>query len=278
MLRILGCPSTACDGLSRRDLLRAGSLAALTALSSRTAPARTTRSAPAKSIILIDLFGGPSHIDTFDPKPDAPAEIRGEFSTIPSVIPGVRVAEHLPRLARRLDRLALIRTVSHGYNSHNPYAVMTGYTGGQDQVDYYAKPTNHPSIPSVCQYLGIGRGGDLPGYVMLPASPGYSQGLRRAGPYGGYLGPAFDPMFSTCDPKWAKEKVDFYDHEHVPMGEPTLPRLDGGVTMDALDRRRSLVRQLDDAAHGLDRLAATRHGVTDLRELASTDIRFLEQF
>lgn len=246
MLRVFGHASAACDRFTRRDLLRAGSLTALGAAFAPLASAKSTKpKASADAVILIDLFGGPSHIDTFDPKPDAPAEIRGEFGTIATPLPGIRVCEHLPQLAKRLPDCTLIRSVSHGYNSHNPYAVMTGFDGGQDQTDYFARPTNHPSVPSVCQYLGVGRGGELPGYVMLPAFPGYSQGLRRAGPYGGYLGPKFDPLFSTCEPKWAKPNVDFYDHEHTAMGDPTLPKIDGGLTLDALNGRRSLVDQLD---------------------------------
>ncbi len=258
MLRVLGHASSACDGVTRRDLLKVGAIAALGgfAASRAGAAAKDSRSPRAKAIILIDLFGGPSHIDTFDPKPDAPVEVRGEFGTIATPLPGVRVAEHVPRLGKMLDQTTLIRTITHGYNSHNPYAVMTGYTGGQDQVDYYAKPTNHPSIPSVCQYLGVGRGSELPGYVMLPAFPGYSQGLRRAGPYGGYLGPNYDPVFSTCEPRWAKPNIDFYDHTYMPMGEPTLPKLDGGLTIDALDRRRTLGEQLDDAARRAEKVSA----------------------
>ncbi|MBX9624338.1 MAG: DUF1501 domain-containing protein, partial [Gemmataceae bacterium] len=249
MIRVLGHRSPASAGLTRRDLLRAGSLAALTATAAPgVAPAGVGRPhAPAKAVILIDLFGGPSHIDTFDPKPDAPDGIRGEFRTIPTVLPGVRLCEHLPRLARRLDRLAVVRSVSHQYNSHNPYGVMTGFDGGHDQTDYYARPTNHPSMPSVCQYLGVGRGADLPGYVMLPAVPGYTQGLRRAGPYGGYLGPRFDPVFSTADGHVGHdtgEIKDFYSHTVTPGGEPRLPKLGGALTLDALSTRRSLVGQL----------------------------------
>lgn len=210
----------------------------------------------AKAVILIDLFGGPSHIDTFDPKPDAPAEIRGEFGTIPSILPGIRTTEHVPQLARRLHRTTLIRTVSHRYNSHNPYGVMTGFDGGDDRTDYYSKPTNHPSMPSVAQFFGVGVGKELPGYIMLPALPGYSQGLRRAGPYGGYLGPKFDPLMSTCTPKWSRKvtgsTTDFYDHTLIPMGEPELPKLDGGVTLDVLSSRRTLVEQLDDTERTLD--------------------------
>jgi len=274
MLRVLGHKSTVCNGVTRRDALRAGSLAAFTGMASgvlaseRTADSRRPL-APARSVILIDLFGGPSHIDTFDPKPDAPDGIRGEFKTIPTVLPGIRVCEHLPMLARRLDKMAVVRSVTHKYNSHNPYGVMTGFDGGQDQTDYFARPTNHPSVPSVCQYLGVGRGTDLPGYVMLPASPGYTQGLRRAGPYGGYLGPKWDPVFSTADAHTGKDTSadkDFYSHTITPMGEPRLPKIEGDITIDALNTRRSLVEQLDAKAAHFDAgaLATRRDAAFDL--------------
>jgi hypothetical protein len=274
MLRILGHPSAACDGISRRELLRAGVLlagsAAVSAGSSPAAIAASGRSAaPAQAVILLDLYGGPSHIDTFDPKPDAPEGIRGEFGTIPTVLPGIRICEHLPQLARRLDQLALIRTVSHRYNSHNPYAVMTGFDGGQDQTDYFARPTNHPSVPSVCQYFGIGRGSDLPGYILLPAYPGYTQGLRRAGPYGGYLGPKYDPVFSMAEGH-ASSSIDVdkdFNNPAVPLrGEPQLPKLDGGLTLDVLNRRRTLVEQLEDQTRLLDRVnhATRRDAAFDL--------------
>ena len=268
MLRVLGHPTAACDGITRRDLLRAGSLAALAGTTSFARAGDTgglrpplSKRASAKAVILIDLFGGPSHIDTFDPKPDAPDGIRGEFKTIPTVLPGVRVCEHLPLLARRLDKLAVVRSVTHKYNSHNPYGVMTGYDGGHDQTDYFARPTNHPSVPSVCQFFGVGRGHDLPGYVVLPASPGYTQGLRRAGPYGGYLGPKFDPVFSTADAHASDsitESKDFYSHTITPPGEPRLPKIEGGLTLDALNTRRTLVQQLDAKASQYD----VRHHAT----------------
>ena len=258
MLRILGHPSTAADGITRRDVLRAGSLAALGVVSG-TSNLRGTSgprlAAPAKSVILLDLYGGPSHIDTFDPKPDAPEGIRGEFKTIPTVLPGIRVCEHLPLLARRLDKMAVVRSVTHKYNSHNPYGVMTGFDGGQDQTDYFARPTNHPSVACVSQYFGVGRGTDLPGYVMLPAFPGYSQGLRRAGPYGGYLGTAFDPMFATADTFSGADistDKDFYNPHRPLLGEPRLPKLDGGLSLDALNTRRTLVQQLEAKAAAVD--------------------------
>lgn len=260
MFRILGHRSRVCEGWTRRDLLKAGVLAAVSsgARANNLSATPDRRSAPAKAVILIDLFGGPSHIDSFDPKPQAPEEIRGEFATIPTALPGIRFTEHLPQLARRLKHFCLIRTVSHNYNSHNPYAVMTGFTGGQDQVDYHARPTNHPSIPSVCQYFGVGRGKGLPGYMMLPAYPGYSQGLRRAGPYGGYLGRQFDPFFTTCEPTWPRpvngSTTDFYDHTIFPMGDPILPTIDSALTADILEQRLSLVEQLDRQARRLETL------------------------
>jgi hypothetical protein len=231
--------------LTRRELLAAGTVALL------GRPSAAAAHAPAKSVLLIDLFGGPSHIDTFDPKPDAPAEVRGEFGTIATSLPGLRVCEHLPKLARRMHKLCLIRSVTHRYNSHNPYGVMTGFDGGNDRENYFAKPTDHPGMGAVCSYLGLRPRGKLPANVMLPAYPGYSQGLRRAGPYGGYLGSAYDPVFSKCDPIFDRAvdaNRDFYDPSYVARGEPTLPPLEGGLTLDMLDRRRSLLTKFDDAA------------------------------
>src|SRR5262249_28084445 len=107
MLRILGAPKTTCDGLSRRELLRVGGLSLFGALHQPALAATGARHAgKAKSVILLDLFGGPSHLDTFDPKPDAPAEVRGEFGTIDTSLPGLRICEHLPRTARWMHRVA----------------------------------------------------------------------------------------------------------------------------------------------------------------------------
>jgi hypothetical protein len=254
MLRVLGHATKACDRLTRRDILTAGSLAMAGLIPRVVSASGSTRTfGKAKAVILIDLFGGPSHIDSLDPKPNAPAEIRGEFSTIPTTIPGVRFTEHVPMLAKRLDQFCLIRTLSHGYNSHNPYAVMTGFTGGNDRDNYYSKPTDHPGMGSVCQFFGIGKNKDLPGYICLPAYPGYSQGLRRAGPFGGYLGSQFDPMFSSCEPSWEREvnaDKDFYSHTLKPIGAPQLPKLTGELTINALDSRRSLLAQMNHLSRG----------------------------
>jgi hypothetical protein len=166
LLRILGMPVTVCDGITRRDLLKVGALALCGQLV-ELAPGladegqRRHTGGRARSVILLDLFGGPSHLDTLDMKPGAPPEIRGEFRPIATSVPDVQICEHLPRLARLMHRACLIRTVSHGYNSHNPYAVMTGYTAGNDREDYFAKPS--PSSDSwhasrqVRKSSGVGR-------------------------------------------------------------------------------------------------------------------------
>jgi hypothetical protein len=264
MLRLLGTPTHACDGLTRRELLRAGGLTLFGGMTLprflRAAAEQPARSpARARAVILLNLFGGPSHLDTFDMKPAAPPEIRGEFQPIPTSVPGLRICEHLPQVARLMHRACLIRTVSHRYNSHNPYAVLTGFDGGSDRENYFAKPTDHPSIGSVCQYLGAIRRGDLPSYVCLPAVPGYSQGLRRAGPYGGYLGKQYDPLFSTCNPTFEKE----FDQDQAaydpipPFGAPVLPSLEvsADLTTQRLRGRRTLLGQLDGQ---LARLEAAR--------------------
>jgi Protein of unknown function (DUF1501) len=261
-MRILGHAAKACDGLTRRALLKAGTLALLGGAAGigSAAPAQSRRTpGRVRSVILIDLFGGPSHLDMFDPKPDAPAEIRGEFQAIRTSLPGVLVSEHLPLVSQWLDRTCLVRTVSHPYNSHNPYAVMTGFTGGQDQRDYYSSPTNHPSMGSVCHYAGLTQAG-IPPYVVLPAYPGYSQGLRRAGPYGGYLGSRYNPLFSQCNPTFGRavSDADFYNPTLRPMGDPTLPSLEASVTLDALDRRRTLLDQVNQHAARLDSSPAFR--------------------
>src|SRR5258708_6146174 len=130
MLRILGRGMKTCDGVTRRELMRVGGLSLFTGLTLprllRATPAR--HQGRAKSVIMFNLLGGPSHMDMVDLKPNAPPEIRGEFKPIATSVPGIRICEHLPNLAKRMHRACLIRTFSHGFNSHDPFPFMTGYT------------------------------------------------------------------------------------------------------------------------------------------------------
>jgi hypothetical protein len=255
MLRILGHSRTTCDGVSRRELMRVGGLSLFSGM---TLP-RLVRAAeangggtngPAKSVILFNLLGGPSQIDMFDMKPDAPVEVRGEFSSIETTVPGVRICEHMPNIARIMHKAALIRTVTHGYNSHNPLNIMTGWSLG-DPAALRPDPNDPPDIGAVCQYLGMGPR-DMPGAVCMPCYPGWGEssmypGIRRPGPYGGYLGSQYDPLFSYCEPTYSKTPERPYYGTAIALGEPVMPASDNlpDMTADRLDRRRSILDQID---------------------------------
>ena len=269
MINILGSSRRGCDGVNRRDALTVGGLSLFGGLTlpnllkgaehaGRPRSEQSLPTGPAKSVILLNLFGGPPSQDMFDMKPAAPANVRGEFSPIDTVIPGLQICELMPEIAKIMDRATLIRTYSHKYNSHNPYNVLTGFDGGNDRENYFAKRTDHPGMGSVLQYLNIGAR-DVPRYVMMPAFPGYTQSLRRAGPYGGYLGASYDPLFTVCDPKVERESKNDYDPV-VAYGQPVLPSLDElpSINADRLDRRKSLLQQIDDQVAQFDKSRATK--------------------
>jgi len=252
MLSLLGGRSQLCDGSTRREILRAGGLslfglslpqmfqaaAGSRALGSDTRPQRI------KSVVLFNLLGGPSHMDMFDLKPQAPVEIRGEFGPIATSLPGLQICEHLPNTSKWMHKACLIRTVSHTYNSHDPLAIMTGFTGGNAQVQ--AQQTDPPDIGAICQYVGLGAN-DVPGAVCLPCFPGSGQNYRRGGPYGGFLGSQYDPLFSLCNPTFAREPKQQHYDPVLPEGEPYLPGLNHQeqMTADRFDTRRSLLQQID---------------------------------
>ncbi|HEY7425631.1 MAG TPA: DUF1501 domain-containing protein [Gemmataceae bacterium] len=160
-----------------------------------------------RSCILIFYYGGPSHLDTFDPKPDAPAEVRGEYRTIATAVPGVRMCEHLPRTARLMGRLALVRSLHHPMRNHNSAAAeaLTGRTpAGGDQELLRDDPRGLPTLGSAVSYALGPRAGVLP-YVALPYTlynvvqlPGQSPGL---------LGGAYDRFQVDGDPNASNFRV-----------------------------------------------------------------------
>ena len=251
MLRVLGHGSRLCDGLTRRELMQVGAISAfglsLPQLVQSQAEASRRSDCSAKAVILVNLLGGPSHIDMFDMKPDAPAEIRGEFQPIDTSVPGLQVCEHLPLTARTMHRSTLIRTHTHLYNTHSPYNLLTGYSGPVI-VNNVAKATDHPSIGAVMQYAGI-RAADVPSYVWMPSHPGHSQSKHRAGPYGGFLGNTYNPMFTAYEPRFegTTEGRDVHVNPPVPIANPTLPLFDKmpDIALDRLDRRRTLLELFD---------------------------------
>ena len=152
-----------------------------------------------------------------------------------------------------MRRATLIRSFSHTFNSHDPLPFMTGFT--DDRPLDQASPTDPPDIGAICQYLGLGPG-DLPGAVCMPCFPGSGEkGWRRRGPYGGFLGKRYDPLFTHCKPSFAREpKVKYYDPV-LPVGEPSLPGAESLEELPALrlSQRRSLLDQLDALAAQADR-------------------------
>ena len=257
MLRVLGERRRACDGVTRREAISVGGLGLFGGVSLPTLlharQQQTELRQRAKSVVLTRLFGGPPHMDMFDLKPRAPSNVRGEMIGTPSSIPGLQICSLMPEIAGLMHEATLIRSYSHKYNSHNPYNVLTGFDGGNDAENYFAKRSDHPSMGSICQHLDIGPR-DVPRYVLMPAFPGYGQSLRRAGPYGGYLGSRYDPLFTVCDTKWDRKGKGDYDPV-LAHGAPLLPSLDElpSVTADRLDRRRSLLEQFDTRLRGIDK-------------------------
>jgi hypothetical protein len=181
---------------SRRTLLRIApfALLGLPALATASGPPRSGR---AKSLILLYMTGGPAQHETFDPKPDAPAEARGEFKPIATSVTGMQICEHLPLLAKQAERYALIRSTWHGSGTHG-VGVHYNLTGlkhapraaGEPQVDR----RDPPCIGSVVRYMRGDRNG-LPGAIQLPRQVGDQNNAYWGGQHAGYLGPRFDPLF-----------------------------------------------------------------------------------
>jgi Protein of unknown function (DUF1501) len=295
LLRILGGPKRLCDGLTRRDLLHVGSLGLMGLGLSKSgfAEAGTAITADgfgkAKSCILLYLYGAPSQIETFDPKPGAPVEIRGELNSIPSSVPGLDVCELLPEMARVMDKVTVLRSVSHPFPIHGVAFATTGINQITPPMELSPRdPLHWPFIGSVVDYVersgrGNGpRGAEIPKNLVLPwAFSSQRVGeVARAGPYGGFLGTAWDPTFcefvgkgtrsakkTLTDKTW--EDLEPYrgitPESRFQLG--TVGNLGGELTLDRMDKRRTLLEQLEESRKSLD-AAATLTGVDRQRAQA----------
>ena len=241
----------------RRRFLASAAVTAL-ALGSPLAVARpVARRDRIRSCILIFYYGGPSHLDTFDPKPDAPAEVRGEYRTIATAVPGVRVCEYLPRAARLMNRLALVRALHHPMRNHNSAAAetLTGRTpAGGDQELLADDPRGMPTLGSAVSYALGPRAGILP-YVALPYT--LYNVVQLPGQTPGLLGGAHDRF-----------QVD---------GDPSAPNfrvatLDGAAD---LSDRAALLRRLDRASLPGPAARAGAYRDRALRLVASAEVRRL---
>lgn len=273
MLSILGSSRAHAGRLQRREVLRAGTLGllglsgsgsfpsgpahTLAATSSRNDLASFGR---AKQLLVLYIYGAWSQLDTFDPKPSAPEDIRGEFQAIDSCLPGVQVSEHLPRSAKVLDRCTLIRSMSHPWNIHSASYTLTGNPNTELIEGRQRHPDQWPYLGSVVDYLSEGghwgrdRSG-LPRNVMLPWRQSlYAKPNKRSGTFGGFLGTAYDPLWTEF--QGTAPLVDPF-RAITPDGRFVFGAADTSqVTLDALDRRRSLLTQFEQQSVQLDRSLA----------------------
>src|SRR3954447_4246495 len=193
-----------CDGLRRRDFLHAGSLAALglslTDWFGLRALGATDNSKDVNCILLM-LIGGPSQLDTFDMKPNAPVEIRGPYKPIPTNVPGIEISENFPRTAKHADKFSLVRSVYHtaaAVHDTGHQMMQTGrlFQGGIE----------HPHFGCVLNKLK-GAKGDVPAHVLLPRPIGNTGGNMPHGQNAGYLGKGYDPFVLNADPSDPNFKV-----------------------------------------------------------------------
>ena len=246
---------------TRRTLLKLGAVG-LTGLTLprllRAEKEARPRKATAKSVILLFQFGGASHLDSFDPKPAAPPEIRGEFKTIPTKVPGYLVTEHLPRLAARADKFAVLRSVRHNKGAHNSgaYYSLVGREPLTDIVTANAAATDFPHPGSVVDYLSPDRSRKVPASVALPWMIADGP-FRTPGEFAGFLGKQYDPLWALGDPN----KPDFN------VAELVLPN---GVDVQRLHDRQGIE---DDLAK-LSRLA-DRSAVKGMRDYQARAVDLL---
>jgi hypothetical protein len=254
-LSSIGCQDFLQMRMTRRRLLQIGGLGfgGLTLAQLLHAEAQTKQSsskgpgarATARSVILLFQFGGPSHLDTFDPKPQAPREIRGEFATIPTRVPGIQVTEHLPMLARCADKFALIRSVQHNRSNHNSgaYYSLTGRQPLIDNVTSNASAVDFPHPGSIVSYFEKKKP-NVPAFVALPTMIADGP-FRTPGEFAGFLGKMHDPLWVLHNPNSPGFSVD----------ELSLP---GGVDGRRIEQRQEVLRDLDARSRLADRLASIK--------------------
>jgi hypothetical protein len=269
MLSILGPGVRLCDGVTRREALRVGGLGFTGLMWADWLRARAATAEPvpllaskqwhaadrfgrAKACILLFHYGGPSHLDIWDLKPDAPAEIRGEFKPAATRAPGVAITEHLPRLAAAANHYAVVRSVNHRDNDHavGTYLSLTGYSHPQSAILGIEPPASPQDLPSLGSVVSKVRPADRPvfSYVTL-GDLRHLGNSDSMGQNAGCLGKTFDPFT-------------------VPFARPLngagaldlggVAAVLGDVDGDRLGRRRRLLEQVDRAGPGLDAAAATR--------------------
>jgi uncharacterized protein (DUF1501 family) len=247
-------PVSFCDGLTRRDFLHAGALSALGLTLPNLCAARSGGDSDVNCIMLF-LVGGPSHIDTWDPKPAAPAEVRGPFKAISTNVPGMQISEVFPRMARLADRFSLVRSVYHtatAVHDTGHQLMQTGrlFTGGVE----------HPHAGCVLGYLK-GRRGEVPAHVLLPKPIGRTGGNMPHGQSAGYLGKSHDPFVLNADPSARDFKVpDLLPPDYISAVRARRRQKMRAAVEGALDafEKSPQAKQLDDSFELAYRLMSSR--------------------
>jgi hypothetical protein len=257
-----GLATSACQDfgrayMTRRHLLQVGGLGflGLHLPGLLRAAAHGRAKARAKAVIFLHQFGGPSHVDTFDMKPAAPEEVRGEFKPARSKAPGVLVCERLPGMARVMDRVTLVRSMTHTMKNHNSaaYYSLTGHAPPLDDIRLRDSPELFPAYGSVVDRLAPATGG-MPTFVSFPYL--LRDGSVTPGQHASFLGKRHNPLFVSQDP----------NSPHFRLPELSLP---ANLSLERLENRRQMLRIVDRQAELLD-YSATARGIDEFYDRALT--------
>ncbi|QDU31233.1 hypothetical protein ETAA8_63860 [Anatilimnocola aggregata] len=246
MLELLGNSTPLCDRVSRRAMLQVGALAPLglslpsLLLPQAAAAAHGPGFGKAKRCLLMFMWGGPAHQDLWDMKPNAPSTIRGEFSPRSTNVPGLQISELMPNLAQQMDKVALIRSVTHTDNNHSTGAhwMLTGHKHRLAAENFGASPSDHPHLGSVLNKL-LPSQASMPPFVSLPDRIATTAGAIVPGQNGGMLGSKYDPF--TID-----------QHPDLPNFKIDAVALRKGIDPVRVAGRQHLRQLMGEAAAGLD--------------------------
>lgn len=248
MLRIVGKAVSECSGISRRNFLQAGvlGLGGLTLSELSRGQAAVAGKPRDTTVILFWLSGGPGHMETWDPKPDAVAQYRGPFGAISTRLPGFQFGELMPEMAKIADKVAILRSVNHGTGDHTKanHWMLTGYEG----PDFNAKDFKVQRRPSIGSSVSRLRGSNKPGLPPYVAVPHLRGGTDNFFHYAAYLGAATNPFIVESDPNTPQFRVkDLSLTKELSFGRLDERR----QILDAMDHvRRSQEREtVDRDAH-----------------------------